>query len=68
MEYATMYMKYVIKPLENKVKEIKWKIYHKRIYLSKKQDEQYLLKMEKLLFSYYEKLNQILDEELNLPE
>ena len=48
MEYATMYMKYVIKPLENKVKEIKWKIYHKRFYLSKKQDEQYLLKMEKL--------------------
>ena len=65
MEYATMYMKYVIKPLENKVKEIKWKIYHKRFYLSKKQD---LLKMEKLLFSYYEKLDQILDEELNLPE
>ena len=68
MEYATMYMKYVIKPLENKVKEIKWKIYHKRFYLSKKQDEQYLLKMEKLLFSYYEKLDQILDEKLNLPE
>ena len=68
MEYATMYMKYVIKPLENKAKEIKWKIYHKRFYLSRKKDEQYLLKMEKLLFSYYEKLNQILDEELNLPE
>lgn len=66
MKYATLYMKYVICPLEEKIKEIKLKIYQKRFYLSKKKDEQYLLKMEKLLFYYYEKLNQILEEELSI--
>lgn len=66
MNYASMYMKYIIQPLESKIKEIKWRIYHKRFYLSRKQDEQYLLKMEQLLFSYYTKLNQILEEESNI--
>lgn len=68
MNYATMYIKYIIHPLENQIKEVKCRIYHKRFYLSRKQDEQYLLKMEQLLFSYYTKFNQILEEEINIPK
>lgn len=56
MEIIYLYFKLVIEPLENEIKIVKRRLNNKKISLTRDIDIKYLEKLEKLLFTYYDKL------------
>ena len=62
-----MYCDFVIRPIENEVKELRAKVYSKNFFdwLSRGLYKEYLEKTEKLLYKSYERLSKIIQEEID---
>lgn len=68
MEFIELYYKYIIKPLEERVKELKCKLHNKKFYWNRNNDKKQLDLMESLLITYYKKLDSIVEEEIKFDE
>lgn len=66
MNLIKMYCDFVIKPIEEEVKMLRSKVYSKNFFdwISRDLYKLYLQKNEKLLFDSYQKLGEMIDEEL----
>ena len=64
MEFIEVYYKYIIKPLEEEIKELKCKLHRKKFYWNRKKDKVQLELTETLLMDYYKKLDSIVEEEI----
>ncbi|MFA7119914.1 MAG: hypothetical protein WC277_00370 [Bacilli bacterium] len=65
MDIISMYCDFVIKPIEEHVKELRAKVYSRNFFdwLSRNLYKEYLDKTEKLLFEKHQRLGEIIKEE-----
>lgn len=67
MESIELYLNLIIKPLEREIEKTQLKI-KKQKFLPNKSDIEYLKKVKKLLFYYYEKFTIFINQELAFEE
>ncbi len=65
MDLMQMYVEVIIKPLEKNVEELRQRVYHKKISLTRRKDRMRLTEMENLLFACYRRFGQFMDQEMS---